>query len=39
MPADIVAGHVGYTDASAFRKVFIRLAGLSPGEYRRRFRV
>lgn len=39
LPADIIAGKVGYGDASAFRKVFTRIVGLSPGEYRRRFRV
>ncbi|GGE30477.1 AraC family transcriptional regulator [Halopseudomonas oceani] len=32
-----VAWEVGYSDAGAFRKVFTRIVGLSPGEYRRRF--
>lgn len=32
-----VAWQVGYQDGSAFRKVFARLVGLSPGDYRRRF--
>lgn len=32
-----VAWEVGYSDPGAFRKVFTRIVGLSPGEYRRRF--
>ena len=32
-----VAWEVGYNDPGAFRKVFTRIVGLSPGEYRRRF--
>jgi transcriptional regulator GlxA family with amidase domain len=32
-----VAWEVGYSDTDAFRKVFTRLVGLAPGEYRRRF--
>lgn len=32
-----VAWAVGYQDPGAFRKVFQRLVGLSPGDYRRRF--
>jgi transcriptional regulator GlxA family with amidase domain len=39
LPADSIAGQVGYSDGSAFRKVFTRVVGLSPGEYRRRFRA
>lgn len=34
---DRVAWEVGYGDAGAFRKVFTRIVGLSPGEYKRRF--
>lgn len=34
---DRVAWEVGYNDSGAFRKVFTRIVGLSPGEYRRRF--
>jgi len=36
---DRVAGQVGYADARAFIRAFGALAGLSPGEYRRRFRA
>jgi len=35
---DLVALEVGYNDPGAFRKVFARIVGLTPGEYRRRFR-
>lgn len=38
-PVEEVAWEVGYTDASAFRKVFVRIVGLPPSEYRRRFRA
>lgn len=34
---DEVAWQSGYADASAFRKVFIQIVGLSPTEYRSRF--
>lgn len=34
---DEIAWMVGYQDTSAFRRVFVRVIGLSPGEYRRRF--
>lgn len=36
---DAVAAEVGYQDPGAFRKVFVRIMGLTPGEYRRRFGV
>ncbi len=32
-----IAWDVGYSDPGAFRKVFTRIVGLSPSEYRRRF--
>ncbi len=32
-----IAWDVGYADPGAFRKVFTRVVGLSPSEYRRRF--
>jgi transcriptional regulator GlxA family with amidase domain len=34
-----VAWQVGYEDPGAFRKIFRKVLGLSPGEYRRRFFV
>lgn len=34
---DQVAWQVGYRDSGAFRTVFARLVGLSPGDYRKRF--
>lgn len=34
---DTVATRVGYEDPSAFRKLFQRVVGLGPGEYRKRF--
>lgn len=36
---DQIAWAVGYEDAGAFRKVFQKLMGLAPGDYRRRFAV
>lgn len=36
-PVERVAWEVGYSDTGAFRKVFLRIVGLTPGEYRRRF--
>ncbi len=36
---DQVAWDVGYEDAGAFRKVFQKVMGLSPRDYRRRFGV
>lgn len=36
---DRIAGAVGYGDVAAFRRAFSRLVGLSPSEYRRRFRA
>ncbi|WLR94162.1 GlxA family transcriptional regulator [Shinella zoogloeoides] len=35
---NLVAVDVGYNDPGAFRKVFARIVGLTPGEYRKRFR-
>ncbi|ATB40528.1 AraC family transcriptional regulator [Cystobacter fuscus] len=34
-----VAWRVGYEDPGAFRKIFFKRVGLSPGDYRRRFSV
>jgi transcriptional regulator GlxA family with amidase domain len=36
---DEIAWRVGYEDPGAFRKIFLRVMGLSPGEYRRRFEL
>ena len=36
-PVDQIAWSVGYEDTGAFRRLFHRLIGLSPGEYRQRF--
>jgi transcriptional regulator GlxA family with amidase domain len=38
LPVDAIGWEAGYSDPGAFRKVFTRLVGLTPGEYRRRFR-
>ncbi len=37
LPVERVAWEVGYADPGAFRKVFTRIVGLTPGAYRRRF--
>jgi transcriptional regulator GlxA family with amidase domain len=37
-PVDAIASRTGYDDAGSFRKVFKRLTGVSPIEYRRRSR-
>ncbi|SES86799.1 Transcriptional regulator GlxA family, contains an amidase domain and an AraC-type DNA-binding HTH domain [Marinobacter segnicrescens] len=37
LPVESVAWEVGYADPGAFRKVFSRIVGLKPGDYRRRF--
>jgi transcriptional regulator GlxA family with amidase domain len=34
-----ISWKVGYEDASAFRKVFHKVIGLTPGEYRTKFSV
>ena len=36
-PVDRIAWEVGYEDPGAFRKLFHRITGLTPGEYRQRF--
>ena len=38
-PLDGVAWEVGYADASALRKAFVNIVGLTPNEYRQRFRA
>lgn len=37
LPVDRIAWDVGYSDPGTFRKIFVRIVGLTPGEYRRRF--
>lgn len=37
-PIDLVASSVGYTEAAAFRRLFKRLTGIQPRQYRQRFR-
>ncbi|MEQ5828888.1 GlxA family transcriptional regulator [Sulfitobacter sp. NFXS29] len=39
LPVEHIAWEVGYSDAGAFRKIFHRIVGLTPGEYRRRFNM
>jgi len=36
---DQISFEVGYEDAAAFRRVFKRITNVTPGEYRRRFRL
>jgi transcriptional regulator GlxA family with amidase domain len=36
-PIEEIAWQVGYEDPSAFRRLFHRVAGISPGQYRRQF--
>lgn len=39
LSVDAIAWEVGYRDLAGFRKVFLRIVGLTPGEYRKRFRA
>lgn len=39
MAVEEVAREVGYDDVASFRRLFRRLAGMSPGEYRRKFQL
>ena len=39
MVVDAIGREVGYENAASFRRLFRRLTGMSPGDYRRRFRV
>jgi transcriptional regulator GlxA family with amidase domain len=38
-PIEDIALDVGYSDLSSFRRLFRKIAGLTPGDYRRRFRL
>jgi hypothetical protein len=35
----MIAREVGYEDAASFRRLFRRLAGMTPGDYRRKFQL
>ena len=37
--AEAVGRAVGYEDAASFRRLFRRMAGMTPGEYRRKFQL
>jgi AraC-like DNA-binding protein len=37
LPVDDISAEVGYSDASFFRRLFKRLTGLQPSQYRRMF--
>lgn len=39
MRAEAVGREVGYEDSASFRRLFRRLAGMPPGDYRRKFQV
>jgi transcriptional regulator GlxA family with amidase domain len=39
VPVEAVGREVGYEDAASFRRLFRRLAGMPPGDYRRKFRM
>ena len=38
-PVEAIGREVGYADAASFRRLFRRLAGMTPGDYRRKFHV
>jgi transcriptional regulator GlxA family with amidase domain len=38
-PVDVISFDVGYEDAASFRRLFRRLTNVTPGEYRRKFRL
>jgi AraC-like DNA-binding protein len=38
-PVEAVGREVGYEDAASFRRLFRRLAGMAPGDYRKKFRI
>ncbi len=39
MPAEAVGREVGYEDSASFRRLFRRLAGMPPSDYRRKFQM
>jgi transcriptional regulator GlxA family with amidase domain len=38
-PVEAIAEEVGYADLASFRRLFRRLAGMSPGDYRKKLQV
>jgi transcriptional regulator GlxA family with amidase domain len=38
-PAEQIGREVGYEDAASFRRLFKRLSGMSPGDYRKNFQL
>ncbi len=38
-PVDEVGWQVGYEEPAFFRRLFKRVTGLAPGQYRRRFHI
>jgi transcriptional regulator GlxA family with amidase domain len=38
-PIEVIAEEVGYADLASFRRLFRRLAGMSPGDYRKKLQV
>jgi transcriptional regulator GlxA family with amidase domain len=38
-PVEAIGREVGYADSASFRRLFRRHAGMSPGDYRRKFQV
>jgi AraC-like DNA-binding protein len=38
-PVEAIAREVGYGDLASFRRLFRRTAGMTPGDYRRKFRM
>lgn len=39
VPVEAIGREVGYEDAASFRRLFRRLAGMPPGDYRKKFRI
>jgi transcriptional regulator GlxA family with amidase domain len=39
VPVEEISWAVGYEDAASFRRLFKRMTGLTPGDYRRRFQL
>lgn len=38
-PVEAIAREVGYEDTASFRRLFRRLSGMTPGDYRRKFQL